>query len=155
MIVAVDFDGTVVGQDHPYDDLDTPLRLLPGAREALRSLKAAGHVLVLCSARSNLALRKDWRLNPLWRTGAVLFDPVRWEMHRALNEARYLQMIDFVEGELPGVFDAIDDGSCGKFAAGVYIDDKALRLGPGGITWPTVAELLGEDEEQDDGTVEE
>lgn len=43
--MAIDFDGTLV-------EPDPPLRYRPGAVEALRSLKSAGHSLTLYSARA-------------------------------------------------------------------------------------------------------
>jgi len=144
VIIAVDFDGTVVSQEHPYDELETPLTFLPGAQEALLSLKRAGHVLLLYSARSNLALRVDWRRNPVWVARPDLFDRAWWQAHRPLAEARYQQMLDFVQQELPGVFDAIDDGSQGKpTGVGLFLDDRAFGWSYTG-GWEEVQYLYGE-----------
>lgn len=141
MIICVDFDGTVVNQVQ-VDDLDTPLTFIEGAREALAKLKEAGHVLFLWSARSNLALREDWRLNPLWVTGAVPVDLTWWKKHKPLAEARYQQMVKFVEAELPGIFDAVDDGRQGKPAvADLFVDDRTLGWAYTG--WDDVVELYG------------
>ena len=42
MRVGIDFDGTVVSQDRPYADVVSPLEFVPGAKEGLLALKAAG-----------------------------------------------------------------------------------------------------------------
>lgn len=138
MRIAVDFDNTIVSQEHDYNDLDTPLEFLPGAKEALESLKAAGHQLILWSGRSNLALRKDWRRNPLNRLTA-LFDEAKWEQQRQINAARYEQMLQFVEENLPDVFVYIDDGAQGKISADLYIDDRSTQP-----DWGMLQEAYGE-----------
>lgn len=129
MLIAVDFDGCLVSDDRAYDDLETSLELMPGAREAVYAMRRAAHTLILCSSRSNLALRLDWRLNPLWRLGLVPFNQQRWEQSLQLNQRRYEQMVVFTNSTLPDVFACIDDGRQGKVSADVYIDDKALRYG--------------------------
>lgn len=145
MKIAIDFDGTLVDDDHAYDDLDTPLRLKPGAKEALVALRAAKHILILWSGRANRALREDWRLNPLWRHGIVGFDPEKWEARKAVNVARHQQMLDFVDAELPDLFHYIDDGMQGKVSADLFLDDRALRMisGPTSRSWEQVAKLWG------------
>jgi len=146
MLIAIDFDGTIVKQgDTDYDDLATPLQLMPGALEGLKALKKAGHVLLLWSNRASLALRRDWRLNPLWRSGAVPVNLKRWESSLLVNEGRYLQMIAFVEKELPGIFDALEDGTGGKPIVDIFLDDKAYRtIGVVGFDWYSVIEAWGE-----------
>lgn len=146
MFFAIDFDGTVVEQSRPYDDLTTPLRFMPGAKEALLSLKRAGHKLLLWSARSSRALLEDPMLDPLVRTGARRVDVDSWRERRALHTARYFEMLDFVERELPGVFDAVDDGAGGKPHVDFFVDDRAMKLGRGlnGFDWPTIAQIYGE-----------
>lgn len=152
MRIALDFDGTLVEDDHAYDDLKTPLRLKPGARDALRALKAAGHVLLLHSARSNRALWEDWQLNPLWRDGLVRFDVTFWERNKELNLARYSQMVTFVERELDGLIDAIDDGRQGKPMVDLFIDDRAIAYGNGAkcLGWSAIAERFGDRPEEGD-----
>ena len=145
MIIALDFDGTVVDDSRPYADTTSPLRLLPGAKEGLAALKKARHTLILWSARSNRALREDPALDPLVRAGVKKLDRAAWEEARPIHQARYQQMISFVKRDLPGVFDAIDDGMVGKVSADLFIDDKALRFGRSlsGSSWPTIAVQYG------------
>jgi hypothetical protein len=147
VVISIDFDDTIVSQaGRAYDDVTTPLRFMPGAREALVSLKRAGHTLVLFSGRANRALREDPMLDPLIRAGKKRFDRARWERGREVNEARYQQMLAFVEAQLPGVFAAVDDGLQGKPSADLIIDDKAVRLGHGviGLGWRQIAQMHGE-----------
>lgn len=145
MIFCIDFDSTVVVQEgRDYEDIDTPFEFMPNAQAGLHSLKKAGHILLLYSCRANRALRIDPELDPLVRAGVKKINMTWWEFNQELNQARYEQMIGFVNAELPGVFDAIDDGEQGKPSADVYLDDKAIRLGPGAQTWASVADIYGE-----------
>lgn len=147
MKIAIDFDGTIVDDSHDYDDLKTPLTFLPGAREALYSLKAADHVLLLWSGRASRALLEDPMLDPLVRSGAKMVDRYQWEAQLPINRARYDQMHAFVRSRLPGVFAAIDDGWGGKPSVDLFIDDRAVSAG---ISWPalgwsTIATVFGGD----------
>ena len=147
MRIAIDYDGTLVRQDLPYDDVTTPPEFMLGAIDALRALKAAGHVLVLWSGRANRALLFDEQLDPLVRRGVRRADPVRWERNRGVNQARYAQMLDACDHPpLAGLFDAIDDGAAGKPSVDCFIDDRALRVGtgPGALSWAEIAFLYGE-----------
>lgn len=146
MIIAIDFDGTIVQQDgHAYDDLVTPLQFMPGAREGLTALKRAGHTLILWSGRASHHLRINPELNPLVRSGVRKLDPERWAKSRPLNQARYEQMLTFVDTYLPGVFDAVDQGDSGKPSADLFVDDKAIRYGLGlsGIGWTQISKTFG------------
>ena len=148
---SVDFDGVVVRQDRAYDDLTTPLEFVVDpitgftSRDGLRALKLAGHVLVLSSCRANRSLLVDPNLDPLVRAG-VRRVPADWQKRRDLNQRRLQQMLAFVQAELAGLFDAIDDGASGKVIADHYLDDRAFRMGggPGGLSWGTIARLYGE-----------
>ncbi len=146
MILALDFDGVIVEQDHAYDDLATPLRFVPDAKAGLLRLKRANHVLLLWSGRSSPALLRDPELDPLVRAGAKRLNRAAWEKMRPVHQARYEQMLAFVEVNLPGVFDAIDDGAGGKPSVDLFIDDKALRFGHGmgGLSWRALAYYYGE-----------
>lgn len=143
MIIGIDFDGTLV-EEGPYD-ATTPLVLLPDADAALLELKEAEHTLVLWSARANRALREDPELDPLVRAGVKRLNRARWERDKALHQARYQQMLDFVAAALPDVFDAIDDGQAGKLVADLYIDNRALRYGIGldAVGWRGIAARYG------------
>ena len=147
MKIAIDFDGTLVDDKHPYDDLETPLRLLPGALDALQAMKRAGHVLIVWSGRANRSIREDWRLDPIKRTGMTPQGLEFWKKNQGLNEARYQQMQDFISAELGGLIDAVDDGRQGKPGADVFIDDRALNVDTG---WGRIAAALGEGMQEGD-----
>ena len=151
MIIAVDFDGTVVRQDNrDYKDVETPLELVEYAEYGLKALKRAGHTLVLWSARASPALVNDWRFHPVW----VRYEkePPWWAASREVNQARYNQMVEFVRERLPGIFDAIDAGTAGKMPADLYIDDKARAFAPGqGAGWLRLVHEFGELPGDDDG----
>lgn len=140
MIIAVDYDGTVVEDGAPLD----PPKVRAGAKAALVALRRAGHVLVLFSCRSNAAHRLNWRLNPLWTEAIIPFDEADWERQREIWEAMHQLMIKHVEEELPGVFHVVDQGLQGKPVADVYLDDRAFRMSR--RSWPEVAMLYGEPE---------
>lgn len=151
MRLAVDFDGVVVEQDRPYGDVTTPLRFVPDAKAGLYWLKRAGHVLLLWSGRSSPALLKDPELDPLVRVGVVRANRREWERMRPVHQARYDQMVAFVGRELPGVFDAIDDGAGGKPNVDLFIDDKCLRFGRGmhAAGWRELAHWYGDPRRKD------
>lgn len=144
MRIAIDFDGTIVSEETAYDDLETPIEFMPGAESALRLL-AASHELILYSSRSNTAARLDWRRNPLWRNDAT-FNVAAWEAEKPLQEARYQQMLDFVDERLPGVFIYVDDGEQGKLSADLFLDDRALRMNGGwrSADWYVIEEVYGD-----------
>lgn len=146
MKIAIDWDGTVVTMDRPYDDLETPPEFMPGAERALRSLKAAGHTLLLWSARASRSLLYDPMLDPFVRAGVTPLDVERWRKSQALNIARYRQMLDVVNERLPGIFDAIDDGAAGKPSVDIFLDDRSIRFGSGmgGIGWHAISEMYGD-----------
>lgn len=146
MIVCIDFDSCLVdGWGRRFDDVTSPFKLMGGARNALVAMKAAGHIVLVFSARANRALWDDPMLDPLVRVGAVKVDIGQWEKERPLHAARYLQMVQFCETSLKGLVDAVDDGRQGKPAADLYIDDRALRFGGGvdGHSWFDVARQFG------------
>lgn len=153
MRIGIDFDGTIVRQDdRPYDDVTTPLEFMPGAKHGLMTLKAAGHILLLWSGRVSRALLVDPLLDPLVRAGSRVVSQARWEANLSLNRARVQQMLDFVDAELPGIFDAIDDGAGGKPTVDLFIDDRAVRFGhgPGALSWQQLIYLYGESDEPRD-----
>jgi hypothetical protein len=141
MIIAVDFDGVIAREDRPYDDVTTPLGFVDGTKIGLRALKNAGHVLILWSARNSPAHCFPW-FSPLIRSGVA--HDASTDATRELHANRWRQMIDFVEHELPGVFDAIDDGYAGKVHADLYIDNRSVAFGRDGVGWAQIASLYGE-----------
>lgn len=81
----------------------------------------------------------DPEFDPLVRAG---FRPSTWfDGSRELHADRYREMLEFVEREMSGVFDAIDDGRCGKLEADHYIDDRAISFGE--TTWLQIVDLYG------------
>ena len=146
MLIAIDFDATLVKADRPYDDVTTPLEWIDGAKDAVLSLHRAGHTLLLFSARTNRSLLYSVNWDPLVAAG--LKRPVEPTPEaRAIHWARYFQMLDFLEAEVPGVL-VVDPGLQGKPTADVFIDDRALAFSPrgtSGYTWTMIRELHGAD----------
>lgn len=99
MIVAVDA-ATCVAPD-PAD----PRRYaaLPGAREALRRLRAQGHVVVFVSAATAPWAAEDWRSNPLWASRAVPFDHGTWQRDKASAAAERAMEQAGLDAEFPGI----------------------------------------------------
>lgn len=127
MIIAIDFDGTIV--KHEYPDVGPPV---PGAIESIKKLKNAGHTLILYTMRGSKHI---------------------WEG----NERNDLQSaIDFCEGnglefdyynENPGQLNWTNSP---KIYAHIYIDDAAfgcpLKSNPNGhpyVDWKKVMARLG------------
>lgn len=146
MRIAIDFDGTVVRDDREYADVETPLEFVDGAERAIRSLKKAGHALLLWSARASRALLYDPMLDPLVRAGVAPLDIEQWRKSQSIHLARHRQMLAFVAERCAGWFDAVDDGAGGKPLVDLFIDDRVLRLGagPGGFGWWHIMEMYGE-----------
>ena len=143
LFIAIDFDGTIVEQrGRDYNDVTTPMKFLPGAREGLMALKRAGHVLLLWSGRASPALLENPMLDPLVRAGVRRVSPTAWPEQQRINRARYQQMLDFVRVELPGVFAAIDDGRGGKPQVDLFIEDKCLRY-DSTMTWKRIVDGYG------------
>jgi len=68
MIIAVDFDGTIV--DHRFPDIGPPV---PGAIEWLQRWKRAGAILILWTVRDG---RELWRALDFLRANKIEFDRV-------------------------------------------------------------------------------
>jgi hypothetical protein len=142
MRIGVDFDKTLVRQDTAYEDVTTPLEWLPDAKDGLLSLAAAGHVLVLFSSRASKRLLTGENTYTL--TLRDDFEP--WypeDDEYELHIIRYLQMLDFVHREVPGVFSAV---TADKSGLDLFIDDKALRCGSGptAMNWEEIGRAFGE-----------
>ena len=140
MRFAIDWDGTVVKQDgRAYEDVVSPMVFLPFAKEGLHSLKRAGHLLLLWSARASPSHVEDPQLDPWVMAGVRKVNVGAWQGSLQLNRARLQQMIEFVTRELPGVFDAVDYGHGGKPSVDRIIDDLA-----GPVDWREIAAEYGE-----------
>lgn len=158
MLIAVDFDNVIVNvRGRAYTDTTTPLMFMPGAKEGLAALKRAGHKLLLYSARANRALLFTPEWDPLVRAGVKRPHEAVAAQSKALHWARYREMLAFCEAELPGMFDAIDDGLQGKPLADLFIDDRALTFGDGAdrVEWPQIAMLYGATSAAPKGAVNE
>lgn len=138
MLIAIDFDGTIVDDSHAYDDLSTPLRFKPRAKESILALKAAGNVLILYSGRANPWLLRNPEMDPLVLAGLrkVVDNP----RSRVINQARYMQMVAFVKKELPGVFSLLWEHQ-GKPSADAFIDDRSAPFREGG--WGVIVAMYG------------
>ena len=146
MIIAIDFDGTLVSNERAYDDVTSPLMMLPGALAALRALKRADHTVLIYSARANLALRRDPMLDPLVRAGhRPAAEARRWAASQMLAEARYRHMVEFCTQRLKGLVDAVDDGGQGKPMADLFIVDRAVSYGL--LSWAQIVQEYGEPSE--------
>jgi hypothetical protein len=123
MKVGIDFGHTIVNDTGDQDKKRLGiLTLVPGAKEALQTMRDRGHIMLLYSHRANRARRIDKYLDPLVRAGLDEGD----DDHR-FHQARYQQMVKFVRERLPGIFHAIDDGQQGKANVDWTIDNKTIR----------------------------
>lgn len=144
MVIAVDFDGTIVLPQDPSDPLSDVV-IQPGVVEGLQSLKRAGHTLLLWSARANRSIRIDPYLDPLVRAGVIDLDLKQWQQDQMVAEARYQQMLEYVGKYLSDIFDAIDDGQQGKSTADIFIDDKGriFKVNKPEKAWKKIARKYG------------
>lgn len=100
MIVAVDFDGTIV--EHEFPEIGAPI---PGAIETLKGFKKAGYQLILWTCRENMADRS-------YLTEAVEYCQKKGLTFEAINEN--------IKGHK---FEHL--GPSRKVYADFYIDDKS------------------------------
>jgi hypothetical protein len=125
MIIAVDFDGTIVPDEFFPNKI--PDRFMPGAKEALEKIHNTGHRLVLWTLRDN---------------GMTISDVPRFQY--SVSAAMYIAIeflksngLDFIE--LPVRVFGIR-ATTWKIPADMYIDDKV----PGGFAgWDTILKHLG------------
>jgi hypothetical protein len=145
MRIGLDFDGTLVLEDRPYADLDSPVEWIPGAREGVIDLHAHGHRLLLWSARMSRALIDDWRLCPDWAAQGDRFDVARWEASRELNAARVVQMLAFLDREVPGLIE-VPRADAGKPLVDLFIDDRSFGcpLRGGVVDWHEIRRRFGQ-----------
>lgn len=123
MKICIDVDG-VLCELRTADQSYADVRPLPGAVERMKSLKAAGHYLILCTARHMKTCHSNVGL-VVARQGKALFD---W---LAAHDIPY------------------DELWFGKPHADVYLDDNALRftrwseIAPDGSNLPASRENSG------------
>lgn len=146
MIIAVDFDGTIVSENRRFDDLTTKLEFMPGAFEGLHSLKRAGHILMVHSARYCPSKWEDWKEHPLHQPPR-LFDPAIWARSADLWKRRYEQMEEFLSAELPGVFECVWTGRGKPSGVDLFIDDRCMHNDGSAHApdWYAIAETWGEE----------
>lgn len=101
MILAVDFDGTIVADRFPEVGAE-----LFGAIDTLKRLQKNGNKLILWTCRTDLPER------------AYLEEAVHFCMTRGL-------FFDAVNDNLPD-YPFMEKGNCRKIYADFYIDDKAM-----------------------------
>lgn len=109
MIVALDFDGTLVEERWPAIGADRP-----GAVEGVRALLDEGHTVYLFTARTNAT----------WRDGAELPPAAVFEQRQAVRDwldSRGLHAVGIAPNEKPH-FD-------------VLVDDKVLFCPPSRRAW--------------------
>lgn len=114
MLIAVDFDGTIVEHKYPQIGEERPF-----ATEILRKLIADRHKVVL------------WTL----RTGDLLDEAVKWCADRGVN-------FYAINNEHSQMFDEAKDPSFScKLNADVWIDDRNVGGLP---DWPTIYKIITE-----------
>jgi len=115
VIFAIDFDGTIARAG------DNGLELRPGAADALRALRAAGHTLVLHSTRLTQPTHLTDQTVVARLTPSLLdADLQQQEMERFLRRCGLWTVAS------GGVFDLVWDRP-GKPVADRYIDDRSMR----------------------------
>lgn len=103
MRIVIDLDGTICTLKKP-DETYADVRPIPGARERLQQLRAAGHTVIIQTAR-NMATCEGNLGKVMRNVGQITFD---W---LAQHQIEY------------------DEIYFGKPNGHVYIDDRALRFG--------------------------
>lgn len=103
MIIAVDFDGTIVRDEYPEIG-----EALPGAVETLRKLKKEGYALILWTCRTGLHLAKA----------------VAWCAERGIR-------FDAINQNLRYQVERYNGSDPRKVGASIYIDDRGLYQLPG------------------------
>ena len=116
MRIAIDLDGTICPIRQPHESY-TDLKPLPGAVERIRELRAAGHYIIIVTAR-NMATCEANLGKVMKNVGKITLD---WlEKHGVEYDEIYF----------------------GKPNAEVYVDDRAIRF----TNWPEITDELLERE---------
>ena len=114
-VIVVDFDDTIC----PFSEDFLCTELVPGAKEGISRLRAAGYRVTICSARNN-----------------SVYGGASGEAHRTMYKF-------LVDHEIE--YDAIDTGTSGKPVAYRYIDDKGVGCPltwQGYVDWPAVCKMI-------------
>jgi capsule biosynthesis phosphatase len=109
MRICVDLDGVICRLRQPGETYDN-LEPVPGAVEKLRQLKAAGHTIIICTARHMKTCEGNVGM-AMARLGKTTLD---WLARHGIE---------------------YDEIHFGKPHAQVYIDDNALRF----VSWEAIA----------------
>ena len=117
-VIVIDFDGTLCEFDFP--------RIGPaidGAKEALQKFRELGYYIIIYSCRTSKWLSEQYE---------------ECDTIPVMERQRVKDMVDWlILNEIP--FDCIDDGSKGKPAAEIYLDDKAYRVDH---NWNYISKLI-------------
>jgi hypothetical protein len=114
--ICIDFDNTIIDNER---DSDTFLQPLPGARDALQTLRDEGYHVIVWSARAS----------PVWPD----------------NRGKIIEMQAILRAHaIP--HDEVDMGDKGKRPALLYIDDNAVHFQSWGKNLPEVLRRLKERE---------
>lgn len=116
LLIAIDFDGTIVESDFPRIG-----KAQPFAFEVMKDLQKAGHKLILNTCREN----QGYKIKEQYLTAAVDFCKKRGVEFRSINEN--LKEDDF------------RPATGRKVYADIYIDDRNLGGFPG---WLKVRKLI-------------
>lgn len=154
MIVCVEFDGALVVKGaQAYGDVVTPFTPIKGALQGALGLKAAGHEMLLYSARANRAARFAPWLDPLapeeldeLPNGGPDYTAIEARQRVCeVERQRFEHMVRWVMATLPNVF-VIDDGAQGKPFADLYIEPNGVRLGADrfALDWVQVVRTWGD-----------
>ena len=114
-VIVVDFDDTICAFSEDF----ACTKIVPGAKEGLEKLKAAGYRITISSARNNTTY------------GGCGGEP-------------YQRMYAFLKDQ-GLVFDSIDAGTDGKPVGYRYVDDKGIgcpRTWQGFVDWPAVCKMI-------------
>lgn len=118
MIIAIDFDGTIV--EHAFPEIGRPIN---GAIQAMHNLQKKGHKLILWTCRNN----DDPSLNGR----RVLDEALKYCYHRGIEfDAINANVIGLGFNPLPKIY------------ADLYIDDRAFPFVKPEIIWEMINKAI-------------
>jgi hypothetical protein len=113
MIIAVDFDGTIVQSSFPDIGME-----IPGALVTLTDFQSSGHQIILWTCRSKRHLA----------------DAVQW-----LADRDFIQDAVNQQFNLPGMYGL---GKNCKIYADIYIDDRNIETKAVGVNWKKIKQQV-------------